>query len=178
MCIKPSDARMARGAPLVVERAVADVRDVVGGQVEHLGDVVRDVQHRALLLRADVVRLPDAPLDQDRLEGRRYVLHKQIAPRRLRVRTRQVRAVLCAFQAYAEAADQHAMNDWIVSDAAARSLTQVLCIYSTHAGARSGHGRLPGKLMQRQVASAQVARVGLGAILQRYAHVTRTSTAA
>ncbi len=90
---------MARGAPLVVERAVADMRDVVGGQVEHLGDVVRDVQHRALLLRTDVVRLPDAPLDQDRLKRRRYVLHKQIAPRRLRVCRCQVRAVLCAFQA-------------------------------------------------------------------------------
>jgi hypothetical protein len=81
-------ARGRRGAPLVVERAVAHVRDVVGGQLEGGGDVARDLQHGALLLRADVVRLAHAPLGQDGLERGRHVLHEQVAARRLRARAR------------------------------------------------------------------------------------------
>ena len=51
--------KLYRRAPLVIEGTVADMRDLVLGQIEDFGDVVRHIHDSALLLGANVVRLPD-----------------------------------------------------------------------------------------------------------------------
>jgi hypothetical protein len=63
-CTPPAPRR----AP-VVEGAVAHVHNLLGGQVEELTDVARHVQHRALLLRANVVHLAHAALQVQGGEG-------------------------------------------------------------------------------------------------------------
>ena len=48
-------------------------------QLEELGNVGGHVQHRALLLRANVVDLAGDALVQDHIEGLGHILHKEVA---------------------------------------------------------------------------------------------------
>ena len=63
----------------VVELAVRDVHDRLGDVLtERLADVLGDGQHRALLVRADVVHPFDGAVVQDGIKGGRGVVHVHV----------------------------------------------------------------------------------------------------